>query len=410
MRIRIHRGAREIGGSCVELEQDGASLFLDAGLPLESDMGGRELLPVGLRAGGAHVVGLAISHGHPDHVGLVTTVDPGVPVFMGAATERILTEAAFFSRVPEPAQVAEHLMDRVPLQAGPFTVTPYLMDHSAFDAYALLVEAGGRRLLYSGDLRAHGRKAAFDQFLADPPGGIDVLLLEGTTLRRSRRGACATEREVEEQCVALFARTQGLVLAAYSPQNIDRLVSIFRAARRVGRVMVLDLYGASIARATGRASVPQGAWDSVRVYVPQAQRVRVKESGQFERVEELERSRIYVDEISARPAEFVLTFRGSMSHELDRAGCTAGAGAVWSLWPGYLERRGGVATTDWFAARDIPMDVVHASGHASASDLQRFAQVVGARVVVPIHTAYPRDYTALFDNVSIKEDGQWWEA
>lgn len=46
------------------------------------------------------------------------------------------------------------------LQFGPFRVTPHLVDHSAYDAYALEVEADGRRLFYSGDIRAHGRKGA----------------------------------------------------------------------------------------------------------------------------------------------------------------------------------------------------------------------------------------------------------
>jgi len=35
--------------------------------------------------------------------------------------------------------------------------SPHLVDHSAYDAYALSVEADGQRILYSGDLRAHGR-------------------------------------------------------------------------------------------------------------------------------------------------------------------------------------------------------------------------------------------------------------
>ena len=48
-----------------------------------------------------------------------------------------------------------HLRDLVPLRLGPFTVTPYLVDHSAFDSYAVLVEVAGRRLFYSGDVRAH---------------------------------------------------------------------------------------------------------------------------------------------------------------------------------------------------------------------------------------------------------------
>jgi len=61
---------------------------------------------------------------------------------------------------------------------GPFTVTPYLVDHSAFDSYAMVVEAAGRRLMYTGDLRGHGRKSRlFEEMLARPPAQIDTLLM-----------------------------------------------------------------------------------------------------------------------------------------------------------------------------------------------------------------------------------------
>ena len=48
-----------------------------------------------------------------------------------------------------------------------------------------------------------------------------------------------------------------MVLTAYSAQNIDRLVTLFRAAKRTGRTLVLDLYAATIAVATGRDTIPQ---------------------------------------------------------------------------------------------------------------------------------------------------------
>src|SRR3954447_25133444 len=103
---------------------------------------------------------------------------PSVPVYLGEATQRILREAAFFTRAGGELPAAGHLGDPLPLQLGPFTVTPYLMDHSAFDAYALLVEAGERRLLYSGDLRGHGRKATlFERLLREPSADVDTLLL-----------------------------------------------------------------------------------------------------------------------------------------------------------------------------------------------------------------------------------------
>ncbi len=411
MRVCIHRGAHEVGGSCVEVEHNGARLVLDAGLPLEAETVGDHPLPpvAGLGTGDASIVGLIVSHGHPDHYGLVDQVHPSVPLYIGEATQRILREAAFFTRGGADLDAAGYLEDRVPLKLGPFTVTPYLVDHSAFDAYALLVQAGSRRLLYSGDLRAHGRKAAlFERLLREPPADVDVLLLEGTNIRAVAGPSGLSERDVEERCVELFDATEGMVLAAYSAQNIDRLVTLFRAATRSGRLLVLDLYTATIARATGRDTIPQADWDGVRVFIPLSQRIKVKQAREFERVAWLRDRRLYAEDLAGRAGELVMTFRASMASELERAGCLTGAVAVWSMWHGYLDEPAGAHLRDWLAARHIPLMVLHSSGHASVADLRRFADAINAKEVVPVHTWQAHRYAELFANVRERPDGEWW--
>ena len=37
MKLVIHRGTREIGGTCIQLSDQGATLLLDLGLPLKKD-------------------------------------------------------------------------------------------------------------------------------------------------------------------------------------------------------------------------------------------------------------------------------------------------------------------------------------------------------------------------------------
>jgi Transposase IS66 family len=93
------------------------------------------------------------------------------------------------------------LMDRKTIQLGPFAITPFLVDHSAYDAYALLIEAHGRRLFYSGDIRAHGRKAAlFERLVAKPPRPVHAMLMEGSSLGRLDPGQqFPTERAIEAQ-------------------------------------------------------------------------------------------------------------------------------------------------------------------------------------------------------------------
>lgn len=411
MRACIHRGAREVGGSCVELEHDGLRLVLDAGLPLDAAPDGRHPLPPvpGLESGDPRLLGLIVSHGHPDHYGLVERVHPSVPVHVGEATQRILREAAFFTRAGAELSAAGHLVDRVPFRLGPFTITPYLVDHSAFDAYALLVEAGGHRLLYSGDLRAHGRKSAlFDRLVRAPPAGVDALLLEGTNVRDGPGPPVLTERDVEDGAVDLLRNARGMVLACSSAQNIDRLVTLYRAARRSGRLLVMDLYTAEIARATGRDTIPQAERDGVRVFVPQSQRVAVKRSGQFERVARIREHRLYPEDLAGRADELLVVFRGSMTRDLDRAGCLDDAELLWSMWRGYLDAPSGSRLTAWLRARGIPLTALHSSGHAAVEDLQRLAAAVAPKQVVPIHTRQAGRYAELFAAVRRRDDGTWW--
>src|SRR5262249_28136402 len=157
---------------------------------------------------------------------------------------------------------------------------------SAFDAYSLLVECKGRRLLYTGDMRAHGRKARlFDRLLEAPPSNVDLLMMEGTQIGHRSEGTerGPSERDVEEACVDVLRSTSGIVLARSSPQTIDRLVTMYRAALRSGRDLVIDLYGAAVAAATGCPNVPQAGWPRVRVYLPRAQRAKIIAAGAFDR-------------------------------------------------------------------------------------------------------------------------------
>jgi ribonuclease J len=411
VRARIHRGAAEIGGNCVELEAGGQRLLLDLGLPLTASPGEVPLPEVaGLQDGDPSLLGVVISHPHPDHYGLLPQINPVVPVFIGEAAEAILNEASFFTGAPALPPASGYLSHLEPFHRGPFRITPYLVDHSAFDSYALLVEGGGRRLFYTGDLRAHGRKpSAFDLLIRRPPEGVHALLLEGTRVGGDQTRELLTEKEVEGLAADRFGKTEGAALALFSPQNVDRLVTVFRAARQAGRELVLDLYAASVARATERPTIPQPGFDGLRVYVPQRQRVLVRRARAFAWVDEISSWRIYPEDLAADPARYVIIFRHSTGEELLTAGVLRGATAVWMMWPGYLESDRGKALKEWLAENGIEMTIAHASGHATLADLKRIAEAVDARRVVPIHTEHPELYDEHFLRVQRQPDGKWWE-
>ena len=146
MQVRIHRGAEEIGGSCVEVEYRGSRIVLDVGKPLWAGWDEAVPLPAvpGLAEGSdPALAGVIITHPHLDHFGLIGQVHPRVPVYVGREAALLLAESEFFSSAGATLHPTGFLAHRVPLRVGAFTVTPYLADHSGFDAYSLLVEAGG---------------------------------------------------------------------------------------------------------------------------------------------------------------------------------------------------------------------------------------------------------------------------
>ena len=109
--------------------------------------------------------------------------------------------------------------------------------------------------------------------------------MEGTKVGRPRTiRAAVSERDVEERARTVFSDCEGLALCLFSPLNIDRLVSLFRAAKRSGRTLVFDLYASSVVGAAGRSTIPRPEWPEVRVYLTNNERRKVIGSKPFDRV------------------------------------------------------------------------------------------------------------------------------
>lgn len=412
MKVCIHRGTQEVGGTCIEIESQGKRITLDVGLPLEAGDSVESLPPVdGFREPHESLLAVLISHPHLDHYGLARYLPPDTQIIMGEATEHILKASALFTPTGAEFRNVLHLESGKPLPIGPFTITPYLNDHSAYDAYSLLIFADGQRLFYSGDFRGHGRKSAlFERFLKRPPSDVDVLLMEGTTIGRSGSEAkFKTEQELEQCFLEHIGDSKGMTLVWTSGQNIDRLVTMFKACKKSGRQLILDMYTAEILRMTGNPKLPQADWKGVKVFLPDSQRRQIIKKQQFKLAERYKPYRIYPKQLAVAAARSVMLFRPSMMRDLEKAECLREAKLVYSLWPGYLKRKELRSFHEWLEKRGIPLVHCYTSGHASPQDLQRFAKAIAPKMLVPIHSFATKRFKEYFDNVEMKKDGQWWE-
>lgn len=413
MKICIHRGANEIGGTCVEIASQGKRLVLDVGLPLDAPSSDElPLHPVqGFDSPDESLLGVVISHPHQDHYGLAHRLPEETTFLIGKAAEAILEAAALFSPVGLRLKNAKPLVDRKPIELGPFTITPFLVDHSAYDAYAVLVEADEKRLFYSGDFRAHGRKANLvEKLIADPPPNVDILLMERTCIGRENEDRpYPTEDDLVPEFANYFRQTAGMPLVWCSGQNIDRIVTIFKACRLAGRKFIIDMYTAEILRATQNSSLPQANWRGIQVFLPTSQWLQLEKAEASAISNDYLPYRISSKSLAKAASDSVMLFRPSMVRDLEKAECLGSGCVVCSMWDGYLKLENNQWFADWVAERGLPLHHCHTSGHASVADLKRLRNAFSNAVAVPVHLSDRGRFAELLGNVQIHNDGEWWD-
>ena len=187
---------------------------------------------------------LLVSHHHQDHYGPMPPLPRSTPIYIGKLASSFIDAPHMFLGKDRYSPRLPRLPGMEAIPVGEFTITPYLVDHSAAEAYAFLIEAEGKRLFYSGDLRSHGRKGVlFENLVKRPIRDIDLLFLEGTMLQRNN-DQFPDETAVENTIFQTIRQQKNISFLLASSQNIDRIVSAYRACKRAGKLLVIDIYTA----------------------------------------------------------------------------------------------------------------------------------------------------------------------
>ena len=405
--LTVHRSTQSIGGNCIEIStSEGNRLLLDIGRPLDAPNDANNLLPESLSQSGV-VDGILISHPHQDHYGLLEEAPDHWPVYCGEATGKLirLTFGIFGKTID---RTFRHWQSQQPFTTGPFTITPYLTDHSAYDAYMLQIDVGGKRIFYSGDFRIHGRKSSLVQrLMVSPPPDIDVLLMEGTNLGSSK--PCMTEDDLEQDYVKLFRETKGRVFVSWSAQNIDRTVTLFRACKKTNRTLVIDLYTAEVLELLASQNrIPKPDWQGIKVVVTRSFAKMYKQTGREAFIQRMAKNGIAARALNDNRNRWVVMTRPSLIRDYVHNNVSPDTDDAWSwgLWSGYLKNDDGMKIQQWFDNAGSRAAHIHTSGHASPDDLRLFANSMKAKTMVPIHGLAWDDAATGFPHITRLQDNE----
>jgi len=411
MQIKIHKGTEEIGGSCIELSTVNTKILLDYGTPLSDDSVKVET-PKDIDA-------ILISHPHQDHFGEIVNVESDLPIYCGELSKELMNATKIFTGKDILENNFQTFEAWKSFTIGDFKITPYLVDHSATDAYAFLIEASDKKILYSGDFRANGRKAKlFNKMIEDKKlKNVDVLLMEGTMIRRGNKDF-PDEKSVEDKIYEIIKESKDISFMIGSSQNIDSIVSAYRACKKAKKTFIIDIYTAWILEKMKliSSSIPNMSWDDVKV-------IKKFGSGYYQKLKENEiyfkkfkfevfNHIVEIDEIKSNPQDYFLKISPWHIDKVLNYCNIENSNIIYSQWLGYLEEKySGEKTASLFQNLKENSNWVyaHTSGHADLPALKKFASAINAKKLIPIHTEYKEEFEEHFENVAVLGDGEIYD-
>jgi ribonuclease J len=232
--------------------------------------------------------------------------------------------------------------------------------------------------------------------------------MEGTLIGNRSDEMQPSESELEDKFAKIIEKTQGIVLVTTSSQNIDRLVTIFKAAKRCDRMFIIDFYTAEILeilKEYGR--LPNVTWPRIRVCYPQLLAHQFEKQGWDDVLTHHRKNRIKWTRINEKRDKVAMLVRPGFMPELKRFIDLSRATWIYSMGPGYFERSQSLRKLkSLLQEQGVRYEYLHTSGHALLSDLKEFVNKLSPKMTIPIHSFHPLQFLDHFANVRVVADGK----
>ena len=380
MNITVHRGTHQIGGSAIESSTESTRIMLDFGNELSLD---EKYTPInldidGVTKGTPDCDGIVISHYHMDHLGQLTSALSEIPLYMGELSKEIALIGAEYQDRDLYLRLlgANTFRGGDVFSIGDIRIRPLVIDHSAADSYMFVIEAEGKRVLYTGDFRMHGlRHHVLDKLVNTYIGEVDVLITEGTSLSRDADD-CISEATVLDD-ISSYIQDGKYVFVMCSSTNIDRIMGIWHNMP-TDKVLICDAYQKRILDTV----IDNVYYDSSLYRRPDSP--LVLDIGAY--------PKYYMDN------GFVSLVRGTENYISQiKKFPKDDVRIIYSMWTGYIEEN--------LALKDLldtyPSYICHASGHVCKADLVKFIDMVNPDVIIPVHTDSPENLEKIASHRSI---------
>lgn len=422
-KITIYRGSHQIGGCATEISTGKHRVIIDFGANLpdndnEDVMTDEELTETVFD--GRPCDGVLFTHYHGDHMGLYKKIPQNVPLYIGSTAKKILE--ILTEKLDSRPNTAEKGLPRIKDMAcyipghkmvfGDIGITPFFVDHSALDAYMFLLEAGGKKILFTGDFREHGimgKNNVLERMVQKYIGEVDILITEGTMLSRLEersKNPIQTEDDLENRARELFQENKESVILV-SSTNLDSVMKFYHAVPW-GMDLVCDAYQAKLmlVAMTGKGNYQEYRPELIhgkprRLYIVGA----MEGLGYRENCYKADFDILHGKGFIMLARENKPIFKQKMEeHMTDPL-------VIYSKWTGYLKGKHANPKIAEFIGTHR-MEILHTSGHAYVETIEKLIRLTNPKVIIPMHTECAEtfgtmpEFVAYRDRVKVLQDGE----
>jgi ribonuclease J len=423
--VTLLGGVREIGGNKIVLDDGGDRILFDFGrsfsqkyddyfvnflqprstsyakdlfefdlLPREPGLYAEDVLRgTDLAYEPPRVRAVFVSHPHMDHVQYLDLLDPKIPLHVGSVTRSVLevmqTTSPGFGLGDAELRVFE---DRKGVRVGSLEVVPFPVDHSVPGAYGFLVHTSEGCVVYTGDFRQHGPRAPDTARFLDAAAKERpiALLTEGTRIGPDRRKDLS-EEQVRSHATSVLGKATNVALATCYPRDLDRLTSLYHAARAAERTFVVSFKSARLLAEMADHHLPDvpvpGVSPGLSVYL------RPKKT-YFKWERPFLDTAIDAAEIRRRGAQFLLQLDLAQFPEMIDVRPPAGSPFLHSMSEPFSEEDvDHDVLLRWLDHFGLGYHQLHASGHCSGPELLALVRAMAPGSVFPIHTEHPEAFS-----------------
>ena len=474
IRLTFFGGINEIGGNKILVEGDGVRLFLDFGksyhdasqyfeeflnprvvhglkdyleldlVPPENGIYRQDLINIlnrekitSLNYTSPQVDAVLLSHGHMDHVGYVSFLDPTIPVYTSSDTLAVL-KAFDISR---PHSLENEILnislrdegkthwrkkvkrefrvvkDRQSFYIKNVKITPIKVDHSVPGAMMFLIHFSEGNILYSGDFRLSeipvARQKQIMSFLKKEK--IKIFLCEGTRIESSQ---ILREKTVHQKALRDIKKVKGLVVADYSIGDITRFRTLAKIARETKRKFVLPYNYFNYVVTLKKEGIANINLEGVYLYAKKKMRLKPWEQYLLDHYPHCE-----AEDIHQSLRDYMLVLNFYQIQELIDIHPDKNSYYLRAITEPHSEEmeiseQRFINWVEHFQMQGLENQQgedgriykkftrAHISGHISGKELSQFIQKIQPGTIIPIHTEHPELFKQMHKNIKMVEKGE----